>query len=462
MIPSLLLAFWLVASGQASESFQRILDRGIEAFSKGDLQAAETAFREAQQLEPESSLVLFHLGETHFRRRDFAQAIIHFRRSIDLDPKEARFYLRLADLYSQLLRFLDARRTLEELLRARPEDFHTYLMLARLAEGEGNHALAEQNLRRYLNFNPGDPEGLSLLGAALLGLERYEQAEAPLNQALVKDPKQGFAHYYLGMLYSRQGKDPQARQHLESAIQLLPADAQAHYQLGQVMARLNDVANAERTLRKAIVLAPQLTEAYYSLGSLLRRLGRDEEASRFLSEHNRLSSTGLEERQRSRRVSSLHLEVKSLLEQNRLEEADKRLHEVLQIDPQNDFAFYRLGQILYLRGEYLRALETIRTALGYRDIEPAYIVLEGMCLERLERDSDAAAAYERALSLGDHPDAYLRLSRLELRQGKIDQALKRLRRAVTLKPDDLRLRQALVEAVEKTGNRDQDRREDRK
>lgn len=460
---SLGLGLWLLAVGlgQTSQAFETAFNKGLEALGRGDLESAEASFQEAQELQPGHSFIPFYLGEIYAQRQQFGEAIVHLRKSIDLGPREPRFYLRLAALYSHLLRFLDARRTLQELLKVRP-DFPTgYLMLARVAREEGNHALAEQNLRRYLELNPEDPEALSLLGASLLALERLQEAHTFLSRAVERNSQPGFAHYQLGLLYSRQGKHQESRQHLQTAVELLPENAQAHYQLGSILARLEDSEGAEKALRKAIELASDLAEAYYALGTLLRRLGRSEEAAHLLAEHTRLSSAGVEDRQRSRRVSSLHLEVKALLEQNRLAEAEQRLNRILEIDSQNDFALYRLAQIFYLRNEYQRSLETIGLALDWRKVEPAYFVLEGMCLERLGRDGEAAAAYRQAIGLGDHPDAFLRLSQLELRQGKVDQAIERLRQGVAVRPQDPRLRQALEAALQESGQGAKPQKQDR-
>ncbi|MDA2930831.1 tetratricopeptide repeat protein [Acidobacteria bacterium AH-259-O06] len=448
------MALWLALGpepGQAPRDFQATFHRGLQALERGELEAAEAAFHRAQQLQPQNSLVFFHLARIHLRRQEFRQAIVHFRKSISLDPEEPQSYFHLAALYSHLLRFLNARRTLNELLKVRPDFPDAYLMLARVAQEEGKHSLVERNLRHYLQLRPQDPEALSQLGAAMLAQESYPEAESLLKQALEKDSSLGQAHLDLGVLYSRQGEQQQARGHLEMATRLLPSDGQAHYHLGTVLARLDDVQNAEKALRKAIELAPKLAGAHYALGMLLHRLGRGEEASQLLAVHNRLNSADREDRQRQFRVTSFHQQIKELLPQDRLQEAQQKAGQILRLDPRNDFAHYRLAQIFYLRGEYQRSLDSVQSALRLRDVEPAYMVMEGMCLERLGGEQEAIAAYERALNLADYLDAYFRLGQLELRRGQAGQAVERLRRAVALQPENPRLLLALADALEQAG-----------
>ncbi len=431
----------------------------MQALSRGELGAAEAAFREAQQLNPRNALVHVQLAEIHARRGQFREAIVTFRQAIALAPRETQTYFRLALLYTQLQRFHDSQQTLKELLRIRPAYADAYLLLGRVTQEQGDHALAEKHLRHYLKLRPGDPEGLWRLATSLAAEEKYPEAEPLLQQALKKNAHLGGAHYSLGVLYSRRGKDLQAKSHLAEATRLLPENAKVYYELGNVLVRLEDLISAEQDFRKALELDPAYVEAHYALGTLLRRTGRPEEASRVLAEYERLSSAALESRERTRRISAYFWEVKELLEQDRLEEAEAKLGQILELEPQNDLAYYRLGQIFYLRHEYERALERARVALSRKEFEPTYYMLEAMCLERLERGAEVATAYERLLSLVDYADAYLALGRLELQRGDTAKAVAQLRRAVALEPQDPEMRLALAEALEKAGDRTESRKQ---
>jgi tetratricopeptide (TPR) repeat protein len=453
------LALWislLSFSTPAADDFRAAFDRGLAAMAAERFEDAQAAFEEARKLRPGNALVHFHLAQIHEHRREIEPAIANLRRAIAINPREPRFYFRLALLQTQLQRFHDAEQAVQDLLRVRPGYAPAYLLLGRIAQHQGDHATAERHLRRYRRLRPADLEGMWQLGATLSMLEKYQEGAALLQRALRKDPKLGPAHYNLGVLYSRQGNDGLARQHLEQAAQLMPDNAQAHYQLGSVLVRAlddrsEDLQGAERSFRRALEISPGYVEAHFALGTLLRRTGREEEAARSMAEYERLSAANLEDRERTRRLSSFHLEIKSLLEQERVEEAETRLRELLALDPQNDLAYYRLGQIAFLRQDWGSALEKAREAITRKSFDPAYHLLEGMTLERLGRDEEAAAAYERVLGLAEYADAYLALGKLELRLGRRKQALAHLRRAVALEPKDPEIRQALAAAEAATG-----------
>ncbi len=459
------LALWLAlgqAPAQAPSDFPATFKRGLQALAAGQLDAAEAAFTEAQRLEPRNPFVYLHLAQIHAQRREFREAIVNFRRAIERDPREPQFYFDLAALYTQVQRFHDAQQALKELLRIRPAYADAYLLLGRVAQEQGDHALAEKHLRHYLRLRPGSPEALWRLGTSLSAEEKYHQAEPLLQQALKKNPNLGGAHYNLGVLYSRRGKDLQAKSHLQAATRLLPENAKAYYELGTVLVRLDDLADGEEDFRKALKLDPGYVEALYALGTLLRQTGRAEEASQILAKYDRLSSAALENRERTRRISAYFWEVKDLLEHDQLQEAEAKLHQILELEPRNDLAYYRLGQIYFLRHEYEHALESVQLALRWKEFEPAYYMLEAMCLERLGREDKVVAAYERLVSLVDYADAYLALGRLALRRGNTMRAVAELRRAVALEPQDPDMRLALAEALEKAGDRVESRKQQAK
>ena len=119
MISHVALVLWLAlaqATPPATSAFQASYGRGMQALAKGELDAAEAAFRGAQRLRPRNALVYFQLAEIHAQRRQFREAIVNLRQAVVLDPREVQFHFRLAVLYAQLERFHDAQQTLKALL----------------------------------------------------------------------------------------------------------------------------------------------------------------------------------------------------------------------------------------------------------------------------------------------------------------------------------------------------------
>jgi tetratricopeptide (TPR) repeat protein len=449
----------LQAPAQTPEDFRAAFNRGLEALSAQQFDAAEASFRDAQRLQPRNPLVYFHLAQIHMQRGAFEQAIAELRQAIAIQPQEPQFYFRLAVLQAQLQRFHDAQQTVLALLRVRPGYPSGYLLQGRIAQEQEDHETAERHLRRFLQIRPGDAEGMWRLGATLVSREKYREAESLLKRALRNDSNLGPAHYNLGVLYARRGKDAQAKAHLEPAARLMPGNSKPFYELGIVLSRLEDLAGAELALRKALEILPDYSPAHYALATLLRRSGREQEATASLAEYERLSKAMLDDRERTRRLNSFHVEAKGLLEQDRLVEADAKLDEILAMDPKNDLAHYRKGQIAYLRQDYATAVTQAREAIRAKSFEPAYHLLEGMCLERMQQNEPAAEAYQRVLNLADYSEAHVALARLALRRNDAKQAVEHVRRAVALEPKDPDLRLTLADVLAMAGDEAGSRRE---
>ncbi len=444
MVATLLLSALLFQVAPAS--YGAVFQRGLLALEAGDLEQAQAAFQQARELQPASAAVYHNLGEVFSRQGHQGEAIANFRTAIQLAPREPQSYLRLASLESQLKRFHDAEQTLNQLLRLRPRYADAHLLLGRVARERDDRALAEKHLRQYVRLRPRDPKGLGELGLVLLRDEKSKEGETLLKRALAIDPSLGIVHYNLGLLYSLRGDNQLGKPHLEAAIRLLPANAEAQYRLGVVLVRLGELEPAEKSFRKTLELSPEHLESLYALGNLLGRRGRSQEAAEILAQHEQRSAALLEQRQRDRRVSAYHMDAKRFLEEDRLEAAQEKLDEILRLNPQDDLAYYRRAQILFLRREYERALETVQVAIAKKDFEPSYHLLAAMCWERLGQDEKAARAYERVLGLAEYADAYLGLGRIELRMGKRQRAIAHLRRAAALEPQNAAIRQALSEA----------------
>ena len=98
----------------------------------------------------------------------------------------------------------------------------------------------------------------------------------------------------------------------------------------------------------------------------------------------------------------------TLLEAERLEEAQEALLAAVKLSPANSQAHYFLGRIWFARGDLLKAKaeyqEAIRYQLNYADAEYAL----GVVFHQEGNIDEALTAYDRVLTLNpQYPDAYL-------------------------------------------------------
>lgn len=107
----------------------------------------------------------------------------------------------------------------------------------------------------------------------------------------------------------------------------------------------------------------------------------------------------------------------------------------------------------YLRLEDFAGALTLADEMLERDAQDAQAhCLGGEALARLGRPSDALAAFERAADIDRHlPAARLRLGELLVQREEWSRACQELTVAVELAPTDMRARQALAQALHRSG-----------
>ncbi len=444
-----LLVLILLSGSIPGQDAGELLRTGIRQFEEGRLVEAAATLEESARLSPDDPVLRLHLGQVYEALEAFDRAVASWRKAIRLAPAEGEAYLRLALLQARLGRLAQAQSTLRE-LRQQGEVPEAVLLEGRLASAQQEFPEAEQRLRRYLELRPDDPVGLSELGAVLLAQLKPAEAEPWLLKALERDSGLGTAHFNLGMLYRGRGELAQALPHLQAASTQLDT-ATSYLNLGTLLAELEQPEAAEEALRRALRLDPENAEAYYSLARLVRRQGRVGEADQLLSRHQQLGRAQQEQRARRRRVDSLHAEARQLLEQDQVAGAEALLTQILELDPGNHLAFYRLGQLEYLRRRYMASLSHARSARDSSPVEPSYLFLEAMSLEKLGRSEQARSTYQAVLDLFPYAGAHQGLARLAAASGDYASALDHLERAVEMEPDDPELHLELAAVLEQVG-----------
>ncbi len=223
-------------------------------------------------------------------------------------------------------------------------------------------------------------------GSALLQLGRYDAARREYRQAIG--------------VYERAGLK-------EQLVEALNDD-------GTLLEQLGDASDAEADFRRAIALAGAIdhprgvTMNLIALADLDRRRGRDEEAVAVYREAFRRASAVKD--QGSMAASLLDLSL-ALRDEKRFAEARQQALQAQAIarstgaQPLDAQAFYALAEVDRRNGNPAKAFEEYiageRIARSVDDTELEWRLAygEGRTLEALHRDSEALAAYRRAIAV---------------------------------------------------------------
>ena len=261
----------------------------IEAYD-----GARASLGRALDIDPDSPVARFNLGEVMRRQGQFAAAVEQYRRTLAVDPNYAKAHLGLGLVNRQQGR--PAMESFRRALQSDPLLAEAHLGLGRESLERGPAAEAARHFLQALRVDPDSAEAQLNLGLAQARQGLHKEALAAFRQAAVLDPASPEAHYNLGVSLARQGRIREALQAFRQAVRLKPEDAEAHANLGMAYSQLGRLEDAVAAFRQAVRLRPDSARAYVNLGLTQARLGRTREAIEALSRSASLAPRNAEVR----------------------------------------------------------------------------------------------------------------------------------------------------------------------
>lgn len=285
---------------------------GAALVKKGDLAAAEAAFREAAHRAPRDAGARHNLGVALAIQGKLAAAVTAFGEALAVEPRAAETHRNMALALSRLGRRVDSERHWREAvqiaprlaaaqhelgnflrLSGRPGEGVTHLREAVALHGDsaethhdlgmaladlGQSAEARKCYETALQLRPDFPEALNNLGILLEDQGAHSQAEALYRSALKLHPRSADTHNNLGVSLAAMRRHEEAADCYRRALELRPGSPLALNNLGNVLRTLGHIDEAMNCLGRAIAIRPDYAEAHNNLGISLMEIGRRADA----------------------------------------------------------------------------------------------------------------------------------------------------------------------------------------
>jgi tetratricopeptide (TPR) repeat protein len=238
----------------------------------------------------------------------------------------------------------------------------------RIAIGFINESRYDDAVRygeRAINADPFDADAWAVYAWALDWDQRATEALANALHALELDPDNSRASAYLAEVYSSLGQTDRAALVLEDLFEANPDSAEGIRARGLLQWKRNDFAGALDDFKTAYNLADNMSFIAIDIAIIEKDLGNYETAQEFLQQ-------------------------------------------VIDADPYNPHALFRLGEIaVSFEGNPAQAMRHLQDCV---DLNPGYLYCHfmlGRAQERLGSVEDAAASFEKAIELGsENPQHY--------------------------------------------------------
>ncbi len=252
-----------------------------------------------------------------------------------------------------------------DIAESMPNSVEVYRRIALGMINESRYDEAVEYGARAINADPFDAEAWAIYAWALDWDKRATEALAKALHALELDPNSRRANAYLAEVYSSLGQAERAELLLADLLDAEPNSAEGIRARGLLKWNRNDFTGALEDFKTAYGLADNMGFIAIDIAIIEKDLGNYETAQEFLQQ-------------------------------------------VIDADPYNPHALFRLGEIaVSFEGNPAQAMRYLQDCV---DLNPSYLYCHfmlGRAQERLGSIEDAAASFERAIELGSvNPQHY--------------------------------------------------------
>jgi tetratricopeptide (TPR) repeat protein len=412
------------------------------------------------------------------------QAELNFKKAVELNPKATNAWLAYADFSRSRGRMDEAERQVRNAIDSDPGNTDPRAALVRIYEAEGKRAAAEDFLqqvkRDFLDNSTGyrmlgdyyfaigdidkatfeysslyrdhpkDPRVKSNYVQLLILRGRLDEA-SKLNDEILKDnPNDENALICRGQIQNRDGHPNDAVETLHRVIGNDPDSAAAHYHLGIAYDALGNLQLAESQWTDAARLNPDLVEAQRALAGVAMRKGDVSALEQTATQIIRLqplspdgyalrSGAYINRGQFDRaeqdirkaidvapQYSGGYLQMGSLrFAQQKFADAEQAYQQALDRDPNSSDALGGLMNTYLAQKQPDKAVAAAQTQIRKSPDNSAFYDLLGTILFDSRHDiAGSQAALKQSLQLDkNNSDALIKLGRLQVAQGSVDDAI---------------------------------------
>ena len=234
-----------------------------------------------------------------------------------------------------------------------------------------------------------------------LAANRPAEAIAHLQQAALASPPDAALQHDLGLACLETGRYAEAVSALRRAVAINPRYVDAFFRLGMALEKAGDAREAIAAYDRAAELLPSHTEAWYRAGALVFTFGHRKEA---IGCFRRAAATG------GKTSFGRLAAVRVLLAEERDEEAERRLRQLLALDGKNPLALDLLGNLLAEAGRFEEAWRCYGQAIAAAPLMAGSYYDMVRCRRLTQADEGLRADMQAALARpGLEPEQRVRL-----------------------------------------------------
>ncbi len=267
-----------LATELAPESSDAHIALGTVQQLLGKMKGAHSSFKKALEFDPESLIAYLNLSILHQCQSKYDKALEYCQETIKRRPNEARFHFQKGSILQELGDVDEAIKAYRHTLTIEPRfsiaSSNLKIILSSQDPTDGNI----ERLKKNAGEKTGDVQLLFELGRGLFEKGEPGQALDALKSVLTIDPEHAAAHYFLGLACESSCKLSVARKHFRHAQNLDPHEVSIEAAIVSVDARIaGEKKQRRRKNRKRVGLHFAQGYHYHLLKPIFEALGASQD-----------------------------------------------------------------------------------------------------------------------------------------------------------------------------------------
>lgn len=240
-----------------AQLIQDQLKAGVQAHVRGNLSAAESAYKAVLSIDEKNATAHNNLGFVYGQKNEWKNAIDHLQTATEIKPDYATALSNLGQIYFSIDEKEKGIELLERAVQMDDQDAQNWHNLARISLLVSNFQTAEYAWWRAHNLQPQRTDYSVNLGIAITAQHRFADAEKIYQAVLKVDPNHFNALLQLGICWLLMKNYGNAKNALLNAYVINQKDSSVLRHLSLVELSLGDKKMASRYLQKLLQLFPE-------------------------------------------------------------------------------------------------------------------------------------------------------------------------------------------------------------
>ena len=360
--------------------------------SRGQLQAARDAYKEALRIAPQSAAIQLALSKLDAAIGDNQDSIDLALSAVRLDPSNLDAHLNLEQRLFAKGDVEGAARELKTLQENFAPTAQVLIESAALDAARKDLKSARAALERALAIDPSSANALEGLIALDLAAQDRAAARSRVEARLRQAPRDGQVWFMAAKLYATSGDRPHEEEALKNTIAFAPSNFRAFTMLGQLYGAQGRIADARHQFELWAEREPQSVGARTMVGLLLEQEHNEAAARKAFEE-------AIEIAPNAAAVAANNLAWIYTESGEKADEAQRLAGLAASQAPEIADFTDTLGWVYYKADLTASAIPLFQKAIARDPSNPAYHYHLGMAYLKENNDTEAKRSLQRALSL---------------------------------------------------------------